>query len=361
MQVKYKSDLYASYVQIAIPPNLDRTQYAFQMLQRNSIQGVLNVEERVEEGEGWLYLNVTGKVNLRQEFKEREMQLEEMTSIFRQLVTMIEELRNYLLADKLVLLDPEFIYQDVETERIFAAVLPWEEGEGNGLRGLAEFFLEKIDPKDEHGINMAYLFYKQQSTPQFSLYQFLSALERENIAKRQKQKERAEMDEPKGDDLDEPEICFWEKEEEKKTKQKHTLRDFFSRLFHPKKEINPKYDLSAAGKQELEAGSETVFFEPEKACLSLQWKEKGRQKKVVLEQLPMTIGKLKGEASVVIEDRSISRIHCRFLEHEGRIALMDLNSTNGTILNGMRLKSGEMIGIAKNDEILLGKVRIVVS
>jgi pSer/pThr/pTyr-binding forkhead associated (FHA) protein len=39
---------------------------------------------------------------------------------------------------------------------------------------------------------------------------------------------------------------------------------------------------------------------------------------------------------------------------------MDMNSTNGTWLNGMRLKQGEIIEIEKNDEILIGKVRVIV-
>ena len=59
-------------------------------------------------------------------------------------------------------------------------------------------------------------------------------------------------------------------------------------------------------------------------------------------------------------DSSVSRIHCRFVEQDGGIAVMDMNSTNGTVLNGMRLRPGEIMGITKNDEILIGKVRVLV-
>ena len=61
-----------------------------------------------------------------------------------------------------------------------------------------------------------------------------------------------------------------------------------------------------------------------------------------------------------MEDSSVSRIHCRFIENNGEIAIMDMNSTNGTSLNGMKLRPGEIMGIAKNDEILIGKVRALV-
>ena len=45
---------------------------------------------------------------------------------------------------------------------------------------------------------------------------------------------------------------------------------------------------------------------------------------------------------------------------ENKICIMDLNSTNGTFLNGLRVKSGEVLEIEKNDEILIGKVKVLV-
>ena len=62
----------------------------------------------------------------------------------------------------------------------------------------------------------------------------------------------------------------------------------------------------------------------------------------------------------MINDISVSRVHCQFVKKENRIAIMDLNSTNGTSLNGMPLENGEMIEIEKNDEILIGKVKVLV-
>ena len=113
--------------------------------------------------------------------------------------------------------------------------------------------------------------------------------------------------------------------------------------------------------QKTEIGiSETVFFESfeNEDYLKLQWKEKGRNKQFVLKEFPCTVGKMKEEVNLCISDISVSRIHCRFVEQENKICIMDLNSTNGTFLNGLSLKSGEVLEIEKNDEILLGKVKL---
>ena len=114
-------------------------------------------------------------------------------------------------------------------------------------------------------------------------------------------------------------------------------------------------------KEQWEVG-ETIFFESDeqKEIWKLQWKERGRNKQVALENFPCKVGKIKEEVSIVINDISVSRVHCQFVKKENRIAVMDLNSTNGTSLNGMPLENGEMIEIEKNDEILIGKVKVLV-
>ena len=115
-------------------------------------------------------------------------------------------------------------------------------------------------------------------------------------------------------------------------------------------------------KHETDIGmKETVFFNAcEEECLKLKWKEKGRQKQFVLKKFPCTVGKMKEEVSVVISDLSVSRIHCRFIEKDNKVCVMDLNSTNGTFLNGLPIKNGEILEIEKNDEIHIGKVKVSV-
>jgi hypothetical protein len=56
----------------------------------------------------------------------------------------------------------------------------------------------------------------------------------------------------------------------------------------------------------------------------------------------------------------VSRKHAR-IQHEGYVlTLQDLNSTNGTFVNGERLRSGEKRIIRDNDVLLLGTLRITI-
>ena len=114
-------------------------------------------------------------------------------------------------------------------------------------------------------------------------------------------------------------------------------------------------------KEEWEIG-ETVFFETtgQEELLKLQWKEHGRNKQVIVNDFPCKVGKIKEEVDVTINDISVSRVHCQLAKKENKIVIMDLNSTNGTYLNGIPLENGEILEIEKNDEILVGKVKVLV-
>lgn len=74
----------------------------------------------------------------------------------------------------------------------------------------------------------------------------------------------------------------------------------------------------------------------------------------VLDTDPVIIGKKKGEADIIVEDLAISRVHARVYLENGEYYLEDLNSTNGTFKNGMRLRPYEKKQLMDGDEIKLG-------
>ena len=62
---------------------------------------------------------------------------------------------------------------------------------------------------------------------------------------------------------------------------------------------------------------------------------------------------------MVIDEQSISRMHVRFTKAGSRICITDLNSTNGTFRNGMRLEPNASEIIEPGDEIRLGKLKFI--
>ncbi|HEX6464084.1 MAG TPA: FHA domain-containing protein [Vicinamibacterales bacterium] len=71
-----------------------------------------------------------------------------------------------------------------------------------------------------------------------------------------------------------------------------------------------------------------------------------------------TIGRSTG-ADFIVEAPLVSRIHCRLTAGANELEVLDLDSTNGTFVNGERvehrtLKTGDRLGVGRV-ELLIGR------
>jgi pSer/pThr/pTyr-binding forkhead associated (FHA) protein len=72
---------------------------------------------------------------------------------------------------------------------------------------------------------------------------------------------------------------------------------------------------------------------------------------------PVVVGRESG-SDLVLSDPEVSRRHARLEAQRGIVFLRDLESSNGTFLNGRRVKSA--IELLEGDEIDVGTTRLVV-
>ena len=67
------------------------------------------------------------------------------------------------------------------------------------------------------------------------------------------------------------------------------------------------------------------------------------------------LGKRSKEADVLLQDAAASRLHARIWKTENGFFLEDLNSTNGTFKNGVKMQPYEKRKLETKDEIRVGK------
>lgn len=71
----------------------------------------------------------------------------------------------------------------------------------------------------------------------------------------------------------------------------------------------------------------------------------------------VVIGRKAGEAGIVIDyEKSVSARHCRIFERNGKFYVEDLQSSNGSLLNGIRLK--EEAEICSGNLLTLGRLEL---
>ena len=92
---------------------------------------------------------------------------------------------------------------------------------------------------------------------------------------------------------------------------------------------------------------------------SLVSKEPGELAPIFLEQELTIIGKMENAADVVIPRPTVSRVHARIRKVEEGYFLTDLNSRNGTSVNGRMLKANEEYQLQDEDEVDFAEARYV--
>lgn len=112
--------------------------------------------------------------------------------------------------------------------------------------------------------------------------------------------------------------------------------------------------------QPLADAGNTIFIPWTENCENkLYSMDKKNKCHIDLGKLPLTVGKLAGAVDIIIKEQSISRMHAKFSRNGNNIYITDLNSTNGTFKNGMRLTPNTSEMIEPGDEIRLGKLKFI--
>ena len=96
-----------------------------------------------------------------------------------------------------------------------------------------------------------------------------------------------------------------------------------------------------------------------KSPAALISREPGELPTIYLEQELTVIGKLENAADAVIDDPTVSRIHAKIRKQEEEYYLSDLNSRNGTTVNGHLLTGNEQWCLSSQDEVDFASARYV--
>lgn len=113
--------------------------------------------------------------------------------------------------------------------------------------------------------------------------------------------------------------------------------------------------------EEPNSGSDHTVFIPwvENSDNKLYGIGRNNKYHIPMEHLPVTVGKMAGAVDVVLNEASVSRLHARISREGNRFFITDLNSTNGTFRNGMRLEPNASEIIEPGDEIGIGKLKFI--
>lgn len=367
MQAEYINSFNHNYIKVKSKMELNKKlRYQYQILTTRKLEGMLPVNMHVANGECGLYYEISSKQSLPKWFLKEKIGREWMEKFILGLQTVLWSMEQYLLDNRNLILNPEYIFQDMETEKIFFLYMPYfAETEENDISVFLSFLVENVDAAEEDTVTVLYDIFSKWEVmqEQFTIETFLQLWKSgmENLCSRQAGEEMQEI-------ASGSPTAFMESAEEDEDiyVRKRDLGEFFfgkSRKMKVAETVKGFLDSPPKGANE-EAGFEgevqekTTYMEirQEEQERKLYGNGKQNRKVISLTKLPLVIGKKGEKVDVTLSDASISRMHARLTEEEGQVYLEDLNATNGTFKNGVRLKPYERVELDREDEVKLGKM-----
>lgn len=432
LNVKYYKDLNHNYLILKEKMREEEQSYQHKMISTNRMKHLLDCKIRYVDEECHFYYEISSRQSITSLFVNRKWGYDELYRFFESMREALAELENYLLDNRRMVLLPDYIYVEPETEEYFFLYYPYyvEEKEIVTQMSLSQFLVEKVDHTQDDAVAIVYKVYEMEQDHQFILSEIMSLFsEKESEPEPELERKPVENEYMTHmSEIDMQNSVEWgiqsvESNKPQEAMPKHLLAAgvlmilciiagigiyiirsiyllsveenvfsivgiaFFTivaavlflylifNLWSSKRKVSnveAKEIFPSIPKQEevlfispkpssnhkvTEYGN-TVFLEDtiNQKENKLYGTNKGNKYHIDLEHLPCTIGKMAGSVDVVIRDSTISRIHARFTKQEEGICVTDMNSTNGTFKNGLRLEPNETVCIEPGDELRFGRM-----
>lgn len=361
VQIEYTNSFNHNYIRIKIENCLgDRQRYQYKILENKRLEGLLPSSIYTSNGEQSIYYEISSMQSLSKWFIKEKIGEKWMDSLTAGLRVVLWSLEEYLLDNRCLLLRPDCIFLDFETGKLYFMYYPYyTEKNKFTIQTLLSFLTENVNEEEEDTVEAVYDIYSvwEKTKETFSIETFLSLWEKH-------QKEKMEAMNNNCNENITPVV----KQEEKAGPSEKGKRMDIATIFSKNKYFKEENKISLAMEQweykaekiteEPKEEGKTTYLEvkPESEERKLYGNGKQNRKVICLQKLPIVIGKKGDKADVVLQDSSISRMHARLTEQDGQVYLEDLNATNGTFKNGVRLQPYEKVEILSEDEIRLGKL-----
>lgn len=377
LETEFIRSLQSNYERVHLADRPDEQRYQYCILTRGGIRGLLPCSLRYINGEAYLYYDITSRQNVAQLYAKQTIKREWFRDFMWSYEQVRQELGRFLLDEKNILVYPEQIFEDLGNRNFFFLYLPYNE-EGNGFGRFLEFLLEHMDYDDLELVERVYFIFEQYEK-YGEIYLQDQIFEDARCLATDKQEEAVNDSSMSLEAEEISDVNFFDEADmvpisESVVQPPKEKKGFFGRLGLKKKrnvEQRTQYRERIPDTMEgMAVAEETEYYEEDYGrtiYIEQKVEEQGVRKlytpdgRVVarLEKEVLVIGKQKEEADFVLEDDTISRLHARICKEGDLIYLEDLNSTNGTFKNGLRLQPYEKRRLEEGDEVRFGKLLFV--
>lgn len=340
-----------------------KSKYAFElgMIEHNAVKGFLKpnikrVDCRLELG-----YDISSLQPLSRVLEVRTMNADEIKDFIVDIISATKALEEFLLEASSVVLDPEYIFTDLDLKRYSFIYIPRSENNKEEMKLLLESILDNINKEDKDCLITVYGMLKECQKRDFVINDLEELLDG-NVQTEVKRYEPVVAYETEVENSTE----YRDKKKKQfnifggifkgnKSKEQTEEEEFLEKVFD-----GYEPSVSAACLNEEKSVFEVRDEEISNTVLltDIKLNSSGRVLKSIngkedieISYLPFIIGKQDRICDYVLDVEGVSRIHLKFFEKNDLLYAVDLNSRNGTYINGKKLENEENTKLNKGDII----------
>lgn len=390
-------------------------QDCIEMFRYNEIPYFLNMEQQKQDMRFQYCYDITGKRSLEQLLEYQTLDFEMLQSILNSLDQACIQTEDYMMTENDILLEPEYVFADYHAECMNFCYLPGNQKNiCIQFKTFMEYLLQQLDHKDEQAVQLGYGVYQCVVEERTALHKILGdkkhiqELYRISVEKKKKEEKQISKEQfphKNNSDLDgiqqqlhsnshlniqsnvpssihsniqlnpkfieqqqlklDSENSFMRKTDQiTNVRQKESLRNqaaerlkrmLRKKIYTDKTGYLEENTVFDGDEEVIQCSNPTVCLMPETEELQNQFVYQGadRSRDFHCIRGRMLIGSNKEESDIYIPFPMVSRVHASVeIDTEGTF-LEDLNSTNGTHVNGELLQYREKRMLQKGDIISL--------
>ena len=161
MEISYRREIKHNYLAVIPEAEWDGG-YEARMLAGNEVQGLLRMHIRYQDGSPIYYYDITSRQPLSRLLETRFISREEICQILIQIHVTLMRMEEFLLSDRGILLEPEFIYMEPEFFKAGLCLIPGKNGDfPEQLSCFLQYILKCINHKDRDCVVLAYGMYQE--------------------------------------------------------------------------------------------------------------------------------------------------------------------------------------------------------
>lgn len=303
--------------------------YQIEIVNNNKEIFILPIKERKINDIVKIEVDITDKSNVDSYIKTKRMEYSHYTNIIIRLCDIYEKSEDYLLSTDNIILDNRTIFIDDNTGEVYAIYTPIKKQSLNGdIENLKKYLLELSN-------NVVVITNKEK----IELENIINKL-RSNVDSVLELREYTEMSQKR---ISQKRII---KEEEVVIEKKPSI---FNRIINDIFSVNKK-DTD----KEVRSSNESTIDDEEKKIKKAYLIRDNET--VEINKDIFLIGRTANTVDYLINNKIIGRIHARIENIDNEYFLTDLDSKNGTYLNGTRLIANERYKLEDRYEIKIANV-----